>query len=393
MRRPNRKKKMGDGREMGQNPIVVTLKVFMLFAALALTSCDDAEPIKIGYVGGLTGRNADLGREGRDGALLVIELVNENGGINGQPIELIVKDDRQNAEVARTVDQELLDAGVIAVVGHMTSSMSMIGADIFSQAEVPLISPTTSTNNLFAQDDYFFRIYPPSKGAAKQLAEWISQTSAMKNVVALYDVNNRAHTESWLNAFDISFHAYGGNVVKAFPFKSDKLDGVSAAIAAVVSTEASGVFILANGLDAALLIQNLKKSGDERPIFITEWSATEDFLRYGGAAVENVKFLSTINMSSKSDQYQSFKSLFNKRFHRDPSFAAVHTADTVRFLLSVLEKDPDPKRLKRNLLSAGQFEGLQQSFSLGEFGDVDRDLFPMRVKDGQFVSAHEKGDG
>ncbi|MBL4614047.1 MAG: ABC transporter substrate-binding protein [Magnetovibrio sp.] len=361
--------------------------MLVTLAVLPLTSCDDAQPIKIGYVGGLTGRYADLGQAGRDGALLAIELANQAGGLNGRPIELIVKDDGQDPDVARIVGQELIVSGVVAVVGHMTSSMSVIGEEIFSRAKVPLISPTTSTNHLSARDDYFFRVYPSSKGAAKQLAQWVGRDFAFKSIVALYDLNNRDHAESWLNSFDVSLQTYGGNVVEAYSFDSQNLDAVSVAVAAAVSTRSDGVFVLANALDSARIIQNLRKSGDFRPIFVSEWSATDELLRLGGGAVDGVKFLSTIDLRSKSTKYQSFRASYFRRFKENPSFAAIHAGDTVRFLLSVLERDSNPKRLKRNLLSAGKFEGLQRTFFLNEFGDVNRELFRMTVKGGRFVPA------
>ena len=72
---------------MGHNAVVAVVVMLVTLAVLPLTSCDDAQPIKIGYVGGLTGRYADLGQAGRDGALLAIELANQAGGLNGRPIE------------------------------------------------------------------------------------------------------------------------------------------------------------------------------------------------------------------------------------------------------------------------------------------------------------------
>ena len=53
-------------------------------SALALAGCGNA-PIKIGFVGGLTGRTADLGLAGRDGALLALEQANAAGGVGGEP--------------------------------------------------------------------------------------------------------------------------------------------------------------------------------------------------------------------------------------------------------------------------------------------------------------------
>jgi branched-chain amino acid transport system substrate-binding protein len=67
------------------------------------------EPIKVGFVGGLTGRLSDLGSGGRNGVMLAVEEINNAGGISGRPVELITKDDKQDPEVAVKVDKELID--------------------------------------------------------------------------------------------------------------------------------------------------------------------------------------------------------------------------------------------------------------------------------------------
>ncbi len=73
--------------------------VAMALIAVILFSCQrEKPPFKIGFVGGLTGRYSDLGVSGRNGAMLAVEEINENGGIRGRKILLIAKDDRQDEQ-------------------------------------------------------------------------------------------------------------------------------------------------------------------------------------------------------------------------------------------------------------------------------------------------------
>lgn len=48
-----------------------------------LLGCEPPEPIRIGFVGGTSGRVADLGIAGRDAVLLAVELRNQSGGVAG----------------------------------------------------------------------------------------------------------------------------------------------------------------------------------------------------------------------------------------------------------------------------------------------------------------------
>jgi|GEM_PF-6092796 len=74
----------------------LSLPLAMLLVGLLTVSCAPDEPIKLGFVGGLSGRVADLGISGRDGATLAIEQKNAAGGIRGRKIKLIAVDDKQD---------------------------------------------------------------------------------------------------------------------------------------------------------------------------------------------------------------------------------------------------------------------------------------------------------
>ena len=70
------------------------LRTAALLLVLGLVSgCGPREPVRVGFLGGLSGRVADLGEAGRNGAQIAVEEVNRAGGIDGRQIQLIVRDD------------------------------------------------------------------------------------------------------------------------------------------------------------------------------------------------------------------------------------------------------------------------------------------------------------
>ena len=48
---------------------------FVLLAALAglLSACGEKEPIRVGFLGGMSGKHSNLGESGRNGVLMAIE--------------------------------------------------------------------------------------------------------------------------------------------------------------------------------------------------------------------------------------------------------------------------------------------------------------------------------
>ena len=135
--------------------VVLGFLLFCIAAPFFITTCAPDKPILLGFVGGLSGRVADLGISGRNGATLAVENINSTGGVNGRKVKLVVMDDKQDGEVAKQVVKELIDQGVAAIIGHMTSSMSMQTVPIVNEKKVIMMSPTTTTTYLSGKDDYF----------------------------------------------------------------------------------------------------------------------------------------------------------------------------------------------------------------------------------------------
>ena len=386
-RGPSRRRatrKTGHNRRPGVSWAWGWLRCIAASMLIVLGSCEEPAPIKIGFVGGITGRVGDLGRAGRDGVTLAIEEANRKGGIGGHRLELLVRDDHQDPEAAREAVRELITSGVVAIIGHMTSSMSIVGAVVADEAGVPMVSPTTSTNALSGKDDFFFRVYPASRFAADRLAAYLVESGILRMAV-VYDVANRAHTESWYNAFRESLKSLGGEVVFLDTFESGMSANLGELADAVTASDADGLFIIANGIDTALICQLLEENCSGRSTVVSEWSVTPELLRNGGDAVNGLTFLHTFDFESRDPKYLAFTSAFEDRFGYEPGFAAVHAYDAVQIVLAGLEKGADPVQIKKSILNIGAFDGLQTKFTFDEFGDVRRDLFLMTIKDRKII--------
>jgi branched-chain amino acid transport system substrate-binding protein len=201
---------------MGRLPVVLLI----IGVCLSVVSCSEEPPLKIGFVGGLTGRVADLGVAGRDGVLLAVEDINQSGGIGGRKVELVVKDDRQDAGSAKQAIRELTKEDVVAIVGPMTSSMAVATQSLINAARIVTISPTVTTDQLSGQDDFFLRVTAPLSRKAKQLASHIVNKLKLKKIAVVYDVSNRAYTETWFNYFAGALQENGGQITVAEEFTS-----------------------------------------------------------------------------------------------------------------------------------------------------------------------------
>ena len=118
-----------------------------------LTGCGNIpDSIKIGVAQPLSGPLSALGKDLLNGVQLAVNELNKaNFSIEGKRVTLEVMsvDDKADAATGKAVAQQLVDAGVVAVVGHLNSGVSIETAPIYAAAGIAQIA--ISTNPKFTQ--------------------------------------------------------------------------------------------------------------------------------------------------------------------------------------------------------------------------------------------------
>jgi branched-chain amino acid transport system substrate-binding protein len=350
------------------------------------TACSKPAPIQIGFVGGLSSRTSDLGISSLNGAILATELRNAAGGINGRPVELVVRDDDQKQEIAYQAVREMIGIRVAAIIGPLTSNMSIATIPLANDAGVVMISPTTTTNELTGKDDYFFRVLSPTATYATESARFHRNVLKHSKVAVIYDRQNSSYSESWLNDFRRVFEKEGGRVTLALPFRAETDSNLSSLARRLVENRPDGILIIANSVDVALLCKQIRSLAPDIPISTSDWSGTEQLIELGGKAVEGVTFTQYIDRFCIQPGYVAFRQNFLKRFRREPGFAGVTTYDATNVLFDALSRKKPGDNLKDTILSIRTFEGLQDPIVFNDNGEAERKVFMSIIRNGQFVS-------
>ena len=118
----------------------------MLVAApVAPLNAQEIKPIKIGLLLSLSGPAAAFGIPERDAVQILVEDINNKGGVNGQKIELAIYDDTTNpTEAARGATKLIREDGVVAIIGSSTGSGSLAAGPIAARENVPLLMPNAT---------------------------------------------------------------------------------------------------------------------------------------------------------------------------------------------------------------------------------------------------------
>jgi branched-chain amino acid transport system substrate-binding protein len=355
-----------------------------LFLIAVLGGCGPQEPLRIGFLGGLSGRVADLGEAGRNGAQMAIDEVNRSGGIGGRQVELVVRDDGQSNEQMIAAVNELRVARVAAIVGPMTSAMAEIALPLANNAGLPLVSPTVTARKFFGVDDQMFLVMSSTREEAALSAQF-HQGRGARRVAVAYDARNLAYTESWLAEFSRTFQEYGGEVV-GIAFESAPDADLGRVAQRALAMRADLVMMIASAADAARLAQKLRERNPTIPLAASQWASTQRLIELGGGAVEGMFLHNYFDGQSRDPVFVHLRAAYIERFRREPDFAAIASYDATRAVLGALARREGGEALREALLKRGPFAGAEGNFSFDANGDSSRVPRITTVRDGQFAS-------
>lgn len=180
-------------------------------------------PIKIGFAGPLTGDLANIGVNVKAAVEIAVEEVNEAGGINGRPIEVVYEDDQCTGAGGANVANKLINVDKVPVILGSTCSPAMLSlAPIAEQNKVVTLGYCATAPKITEAGDYIFRDVPSDLFQANYAAKYAYNTLGKKKAAIVY-LNN-----DWgvglKDAFTASFSSLGGEVISAEAYEPTSTD-------------------------------------------------------------------------------------------------------------------------------------------------------------------------
>lgn len=340
--------------------------------------------MRIGFLGGLSGRVSDLGIGGRNGAQFAVDDINAAGGLAGRTLELITRDDEQNVDLARQRLTELYDLGVELVIGPMTSTITAAVLPMINQRRVPTISPLSGANDFSGQDDAFFRVVSDSAASARQQAGALL-ARGLHTTATVADTKNSVFTRNWCSSVSKSFTAGGGTVVKSLEFEAAPGLKFLELAQRIVDTGADSVVIAASAADSAVLIQQVRRLGGRMFIALSVWAGTEELPALGGRALDGVLVTQFFDRFNTTPRWQDFVARYRMRFGNPPGYPALNGYDALQ-MGAAAARTAGRDGILAALRQLRELDGLQRQLRFDEFGDCLAPTYLTEVKDGRYVA-------
>ncbi len=197
--------------------IVIGLVVWTIIGIKGLSnnsvvSQNSPEPIKIGFIGPLTGGASSFGVSARAAIQVSVSEVNQAGGINGRPIKMIYEDGQCNAKDAVNAARKLININhVSAILGGVCSTETSAFVNIAMKNKTIVFSPCSSAPSLSNSGKYFFRDYPSDSYQGSYAANYAYNKLGARRVAILYHIS--AYGTGIKDVFVKRFKELGGTIL------------------------------------------------------------------------------------------------------------------------------------------------------------------------------------
>lgn len=241
------------------------LSLILIIAAICLFfSCKKEGEISIGLVGPLTGSGEAYGKSMYRGVSMYIDEINANGGIDGNRVVLLAKDDQNNKELARTKAEEFASENQVSVViGHYYSSCCIEAQPIYKNAGIPSITPGATNVMVTKGSPWMFRVTFNDDFQGKFLAYYTRQVFQFENVIIIHDRD--AYGSGLRNSFVAEAKRLNLNITKTYSFDNQNPD-YSFIDKELKRLKTDIIFLAVHAPEGAELINLLRDSGVALPI-------------------------------------------------------------------------------------------------------------------------------
>lgn len=348
--------------------------------------------IKIGAVFSMTGPNSPLGVPEKQAVEMQVKKLNQAGGVNGKPIELIIEDDKSdNTEAVKAIRKLHKTDGVVAVLGSSGSGPSLGMVEYASRENLPMISMAAADQITNPVRSGIYKTPHTDIHGSKRIYQFLKEKGWSK-VGILYDSNT--YGSGWGKQLKAFAPEYGLNLVIEEKYGT-KDSSMSTQLTKIKSSGAEVVIIAGTNPAPSTVVKEVKQLGLTIPVVSSHGSANEKFLELAGEAAEGIYMVAgklLIPDQLKADDPQTvvineFVSNYKDAYHVFPDGFAGYSYDGLNMIVEALKSvDGDVSKLGEAIEKV-QYTGVTGEFRFNQNdhnGLKEDSMVILQVKGGKY---------
>lgn len=351
-------------------------------------NAEGSDTFLIGGIGPLTGGAASYGNSVKQGAEIAIAEINEAGGVKvgdaSYTLALDFQDDESSEDKAITAYNSLMDKGMQAMIGTVTSAPCIAVKELTKQDNILQITPSGSAIECITDAPNVFRLCFTDPLQGTTMADFVKEQGFTK--VAVIFNNSDDYSTGMKNAFVEQVKTNGGEVVTEEAFNEGDVD-FSTQLTKIKSTDAEIIFCPVYYEAAAYITQQAKELGMNLPFIGGDgWDGILAQVT-DPATIEGAVFLSPFLATDEAEEVAGFVAKYQEKYSATPDQFAADGYDTVYVIKAAIEKANSVE--SEDMIAAMTeitVDGITGSMSFTEDGEPDKSAKFVVIKDGQYTA-------
>lgn len=347
----------------------------------------DLSEVRIGFLGPMEGAVlADMGKQMLQGVQLAIDEANSKGGYKGIPFKLMLHNDAGLWGAAANEIVKMDDEKVWAWIGSIDDIVSHVAIRATLKLEIANVNtadpdPTFSETNI----PWVIRVIPDDRQSCYALVDQIFNKDKHSRV-AVIRANNRYGRAGTLH-FTRSATRVGHPLIIEERFSDGETD-FSTQIGRVKQTNPDAVLIWGNARESALILQQLRASGMNQPVYASDRIVNEAFLKLTGNLAEGIVTTCQYNPDNNTPAFRLFRENYVKKFGMEPDVIAAHSYDGTNILVAAIRKVGLNRVLIRDVLldlkTFQNYPGVTGPITFDATWNNIRPIYMAKLSNGKF---------
>lgn len=360
-----------------------------------------SDVVKLGAIVPSSGPFSEWG-EGNTVALKMLEKqVNEDGGINGHKLKIIIYDDGADPSQSASLLRKLAGTDkVLAIAGPLTSSSAEVAFPIANKMEIVATSQASSKPGVAAKNrPWAFRNTIDESVLGQHTVKFWKNEYDIKTAAVIYDAKDATATAGAEKIFPKLLKANGIKNLNAgnpLSFSTGDVD-VSAQVTKLKSLNPDGVVISADYSQSVTVLREMVKQHFTKPVISTTQAISSAILK---AAPEiPIVAPATYYVGAPEDAAKAFTeditAALEAAGHGDivPTMYDANIYEIGKMYISAIsdkklaEKDLDQARtaIRDYMANLDGFNGLVGEISFNKNGDAIKKFFVLVGQDGKWT--------
>ncbi|MDB4985259.1 MAG: ethanolamine utilization protein EutJ [Myxococcaceae bacterium] len=343
----------------------VLLCSFSLLACKHEQRAEQTGPIVIGAYLSMTGATATFGQSSEHGATIAVEEANQQGGVLGRKLKLVVLDDQGRTEEAGNAVLRLLDLdGAVALMGEVASTLSLVAGRIAQRRKVPMVSPSSTNTQVTQIGDYVFRVcfLDPFQGFA--MAKFARERLELRRVAILKDVRND-YSLGLAAAFEQAFVRLGGTIVATESYSAGDTE-FSAQLTKIKPSAPEGLYVPGYYTEVGSIARQARRLGIKAPLMGGDGWESAELRNIGGADIVGSYYTNHFAHDLPSARATSFITAYRKKYGEAAPALAALGYDATLAIIDALRRagTTEPKALRDALAATKNLDAVTGKLTL-----------------------------